>query len=324
MTNKKIITSLYAYKYSLFIAYLDGSIDIIPLPEFRTKFNITRTKVPFANKIEANTNLIIGMQALQNVLFAATSNQLFSQELVPSINNEKNLDVFFKEISGCQKIIINYAENILYIITNERGIVAIDINNVRRPKFLNDMASSALEGLEDGAISGIDVMPNSLLIAIRNRGIFRIFFNENPFHPIIEREITKIRLEDVQDVVHVPGTNLIYALDSDKGFLILNIQNNVVEFERVLPDNDSPKSVYYYREYALIRGGKGLYLFNPKTRRIERVFEKKIGAMDSYYNHFFYTQEGQIKLLILSSIGESKSQEIFDRTKFTQIDVKKI
>lgn len=324
MTGRKIITSLYAYKYSLFVAYLDGGIDIIPIPEFRKKFNITRTKVPFANKIEENKNLIIGMQALQNILFAATSNQLFSHELIPSIYSNKDFEGFYKDISGCQKIIINYSNNILYVITNERGIVAIDIKNVHQPKFKNDLASSALEGIEDGAITGVDVMENSLLISIRNRGVYRIFINEENRFPVIEREITKIRLEDVQDVVHVPKTKLIYVLDGEKGFLIMNITNNSVEFESKLPESDYPKSVFIYNQYALIRGAKGLYLFSPKSKTIERIFEKKIGAMDSYYNHFFYTQEGQIKVLILSSTGESESLEMFDRSKFTQIDVKKI
>lgn len=274
--DKKIITSLYAYNYSLFVAYLDGSIDVFPLPEYNSKLFYPQSHIKYQNKIETNSDLIIGMQAKQHILFAATTDQLFSFNLDQvKIYN----DGYFKSISGCQRIIINHNNNILYVITKDRGIVAINIQNAHRPKFINDMETSVLNGIEDGAVSGLNVIDNSILLSIRNRGIFRIIIDENNKIPSIEREITKIQLEDVQDIIFEKRNRMIYALDSERGFLIINTTNNQVEFERKLPDGDTPKSILLYNNNALIRGGKGLYSFDPKSKNILKILDKKIGAV---------------------------------------------
>ena len=103
MTLRETITGIYIYKYHLFKACLDGTIEVIELPTFRKKFNLTRIKDPFVRQIESNKNLIIGMQALQNVLFAATTQELFSYNLSGDQTLFQLSYGFYKGIGECRK-----------------------------------------------------------------------------------------------------------------------------------------------------------------------------------------------------------------------------
>lgn len=298
----EIVTTIYAYKSSVFIARLDGNITSIKLPQSWYKFS-SKVK-PYSFEIRNLEKIVSGMQALKGVLFVATPNFLINFDLE---DNYLSNEGFKKYVADCTKIKIDYQNKILFAASEERGIVALKISNPRNPLFLTDMKLD-ISGKQ--YISEMDVFDNTVYLAIRNLGIIRIDYNENEFKkPKITRTVRKIKLEDPQDVKYNKHNKYLYIADSDQGFLLLSTINNQLVFSQQLPNFDSPKKIILHYQNALIQGSKGLYMFNKADETIQVIFDYKIGASTKYYNKFIYYNDGFLNLLIL---GKSDTLDLND------------
>ena len=63
------------------------------------------------------------------------------------------------------------------------------------------------------------------------------------------------------------------------------------------------------------------FVSNLLVKTVQRI-GGQTSAMCKYYNHIFYTLEGQLKILIIDSNEGLNFMDIYNRDIFSQIDIK--
>lgn len=291
--EKSLICSLYTYNYSLFTAYLDGSVKVFPLPKLYPK-RYENLKPYNLNIPGDSERSIIEMQAYKHVLFASTSEYLYSFDLK---KGNENHTIFQKEIPYCTQIKIDYKKKFLFAVSDERGLVTIDISNPHNPKFKTDIYSDFKR--KNYSIVDMDVDNGIIFLAVRNYGILRIDYSDSTLRkPKVYREIEKIYLEDPQDVKYSPINKHIYICDANKGLITLDTSKGEAK-EYSLNNDDIPRKVIIHYNDAIIQGKKGLYYFNFGYKTMSKIFDYKIGTMTKYYNQLVYCKNNSLNLIIL-------------------------
>lgn len=309
--NKKIITSLYAYNYNLFIAYFNKTLKIQNIPQLRTPFFASRSNYESIINVD---DFIVDMQAKGNILYASTPNKLISYDLLNQSDNSNN-EVFSKNVPDCSLLKIDYKENILFLVSNQKGIIALNIKNPKKPKFISNFIPTPLSNFSDLSISDIDVYNKKIFLTIRKFGITRIDYEGGGHNFEILKEIDKIKLIDPQVTKYSEKFKRLYIGDADKGFIVYDINRNKIVFNEKLPNNDFPQDIIKYYSNIVIRGKKGLYYFKNNQKRIFSIFNKKIGAITSYYNQIFFVEKGDSKILVLGKLSDG-SMGILGRSPY--------
>jgi hypothetical protein len=251
------------------------------------------------------------MIGFKGSLFVTTSNQLLCYDLKKS-PVEKN-QYFMKNIVNCTHIRINYKNNLLFAISEERGLVVIDISNPLKPRYICDIPVSFFQE-HNCVISDLDLYENTIFLALRNKGILRLDYYQNNVEPVVYRSFEKIRLNDPQDVKYNKNNHYLYIADADEGLIILNTEDNKVVHSCILPNDDFPRKLIIHYKNCIIQGSKGLYIYNTRSKEIKTIMEFKIGAVSKYYNKIFFYKNRKLNLLVLGN-----DTDIADNDNFSGI-----
>ncbi|SDH03402.1 hypothetical protein [Desulfosporosinus hippei] len=311
------ITSLHCYHNSLFVAYLNGKIEIIPL--YKNFSGYFSRLTPFNIDNLNNDSIIIDMQTYRETLFTSTHQFLFSFDLR---NNNQPQQVFEKRIPFCTKIKINHKRRLLFALSETRGLVVLNIFNPNSPQYLTDIENKIIDKNGHSYVTDIDVNDNTIFLALRSKGIVRIDFLQNEFSvPSVYKQIKKISLTEPQEIKYSSLTKLLYIIDASEGLILLNTSNNEVLFSKRLPQNDMPRKIILHYKDAVIQGRKGVYYFNFKEETLKMIFNFKIGTMTKYHKQLVYSKQNSLNLLVLGKLDEPKKTELIDSSaRFTRID----
>jgi len=255
---------------------------------------------------------IIDMQASNNVLFASTSNKLYCYDF--KLDNSDVLSkLFVKEIPDCSNIKIDYTNHLLFAFSSTKGIIAFNIRNPRKAKFISSLRPVELKREGNLNLTEIDVYDKTIFLVIRKSKIIRIDLQEQSDEfgitkqLVIGREFDKISLQDPQDAKYYHPKNLLYVADADLGFMVINIQTNEILFTKIFEDgSDFPQKIILLNGNAVVKTCNGLYFFNFKRRSFDRIFDYKIGSIAKYYNSFIYSKNNKLNYV---RVGRMKIEE---------------
>ncbi|HMG14505.1 MAG TPA: hypothetical protein VK590_03595 [Saprospiraceae bacterium] len=298
MNEDSIIVFLYVYKFHLFVSYLNGEISIIQLPYSPDKISI------FPSLIRTS-NVATEFQARSDVLFACSSERIFSHDLT-NINQLIIEDFHLSnEVPECSQLVMD--EKNLFGFSSKKGISTININNPRNSYFVKNYIPKIAERLGDLPVSNLDAKKGDVFMSIRNFGITKIKYKYNHFNDLeVLNEISNIRLEDPQDIKSHPKKDLLFALDSEEGFAIINSVSDKILSKLKLPENDLGQELRVFRGDILIKGKFGLYHFNLINQTIYPLVKKKVGTFTTYLDLIFYTNEGKINILKYGSVAHTE------------------
>lgn len=301
--DKKIYTSLYVYSNYLFSAYIDGVIDIQKLPKIEFKFFLKSKIKPL---VIDSGSWIIDMQAYKNVLFASTTKQIFAYNLDPKALVEKRYQSV-KFIRNCTHLKIDYKNKLLFAISENLGIIALDIRdpvNIKRlsnivPYFIRD------ENMYY-PVTDFDVYDGMIFIALRSYGIVRIDFKLEFNYPHIYREFLKIPLNDPQGVKYSPYNKLLYVIDAKRGLIITDLGINKIIFDKKLGRSDFPQEIIIHYSDAIIKCKNSIYYYKSSENKALKIYKYKVGAITKYYNRLIFSRKGRLNVI---KIGKFKSNE---------------
>jgi len=303
------ISTLSIYNSSIITAFTDGKIVSTPLPTNWKKPLIHSS--PYSFELQTNEEFINEMIGFKGSLFVSTSNQLLCFNIMKS-PVEKN-QYFMKNIVNCTHMRINYKSNLLFAISEERGLVVIDISNPLEPRYMCDIPVSFFQE-NNCVISDLDLYENTIFLALRNKGILRLDYYQNTVkEPLIHRSFEKIRLNDPQDVKYNKNNHYLYIADAEEGLIILNTEDNKVVHRCLLPNNDFPRKLIIHHKNCIIQGSKGLYIYNTSSKEIKTIIGFKIGAVSKYYNKILFYKNRKLNLLVLGNNTDIEDNDNFSR-----------
>jgi hypothetical protein len=292
----KIISSIYAYKYHLFSGYSNGDLIINPLSFY--SFDIKERLDPLShNMTNANTQ-IVDMVAYKDILYILTTAYLYYVDLKES----NNFDIVkIKHNTDCSKIAVDSSQKILFLFSEEKGLIALNIKQPKEPIIINFLMPDILKDKGKFFLTHMEVLDNIIFLSVRNFGIVRLDYRSVGFNELnIWREIHKIPLKEPQDVKYCKRNNYLYILDYNEGLVVLNIADGEIIFHNKLPDNDFPINLVLEKENAIIQGKNGVYYFKINDKQFYTIFNFKIGELFIYFNNLFYVKNNKLNLLKLA------------------------
>jgi hypothetical protein len=306
-TPSNIVSSISVYNGSILTAYMDGRIISTPLPT--NWFKPSHKSRPYSFELRSDEKYIKEMRGYKGSLFITTSNQLICFNIKKSPAEKSQY--YSKTIVDCTQMRINYKNSLLFAISEERGIVVLNVKNPLNPRYIDDIEVSFFQQKEC-IISDIDLHENTIFLALRNMGILRLDYYQNELqNPVIYRSFEKISLKDPQDVKFNKKNSYLYIADADEGLIILDTVGNKVIYSCRLPNNDFPRKLIIHNNNCIVQGSRGLYLFNTSEKGLETIFEFKIGALAKYYNKIFFYKNKKLNLLVLGKSVEIENNDIF-------------
>jgi len=295
----KIIKSLYIYNSYLFISYLEGEVDVIPLLLNYKYYNYKRN---------------IYIKEFKNVVsnsFVGISNQLY---YIDKIMGLTSLKLEHGEISynpGSFDLItpnllkFNFDRKSLFGL-NQKGISEINLKS-KQPLVKNYFDLSSANKTETTVISNIEFQKDNFLVSVRNFGIESLNYTT--------KTSKIVRFDDPQDL-KVLGENSIVIADSVRGLLLYDIKNREIIKTLKLPiENDYPQQIEYAYNMIIIKGNKGLYFYSIRDRKFLVVLDQKIGALISYYREIYFSKKGKVYCIKISDPHNIIQIHPFDRDK---------
>ncbi|PGP49038.1 hypothetical protein CN993_00785 [Bacillus thuringiensis] len=320
-TTPGYVSTLLVYNASIFTAYTNGRITSVPLPTNWFKPSVKSSSYSF--DIISDEKDINDMIGYKGSLFVTTSNQLqcFNIKKSPVEKNQ----YYTKNIVDCTHMRINYRNNLAFAISEERGIVVLNVSNPLNPRYIGDIDVN-LFYQEDCIITGIDIHENTIFLALRNKGILRLDYYQNEIQePKIYRSFEKISLKDPQDVKFNKKNSNLYIADADEGLIILSTMDNKIIHCCRLPNDDFPRKLIIHNNNCIVQGSKGLYLYNTREKDLEIILNFKIGAIAKYYNKIFFYKNKKLNLLVFGNSVEMLDNDVFTSVyQYTNNNVFKI
>jgi hypothetical protein len=262
--------------------------------------------------------IVVDMVGYKDFLFILTTGPLYSIDL--SRSGEFEL-VEVKNVKDCSQISIDKSLKLLFLFSEERGLISLDIKDPSHPEYIRDLMPSTLKEKEMYFVTNMDTHYKKSFLSVRNLGVLRIDYKRNSLDEIdIGREIRKVFLREPQDVKFNPQNNLLYVVDYYDGLVVLNILNGEIMLNRTLPNDDHPRNLILDGENAIIQGKKELHYFDLKKRRYHNIFDFKIGHLIRYYNYIIFTQKNTVNLLrVGTSISRMKREGLEEYPYFNKV-----
>ncbi|MDI1234444.1 MAG: hypothetical protein PSX81_09190 [bacterium] len=298
----KIVASIYAYNFHLIVSYLNDGIRIIPFKDNRSKFFNSKAEYSFDIP---NIYALTELQAKSHILYGTSEQKLTSFNLATESKfSFQTINEHQIPITDVSQLSINYKQNNLFALSENKGIFQIDISNSHNPKIDKKIIPEAFEKLGQPVVSNIESTDNNLFIAIRNFGVTNIVIDKQ-----IHKERKELRSEDPQDVKRLSYHNIIVVADSQDGLILYDFDNSKLIKKIQLPNSDFPQQIETTSAAIIIKGISGLYAYYLTNNRLITLREGKIGALTLYYDYIFFTSKGK---LFSMTINDS-----FDKHGFT-------
>lgn len=287
-----IVTSLHVYNFHLIISYLGKGIQIVQFNDFQNKFK--KVSYNYSNEINTKKSLL-DLTTYSHQLFGIEDSEFKSFSLFNKENNaNKN---FLKKIKTSQ-ISLDFAYSDLYLLSEIDGIHELSIRNPLKPKQTNHFIPESFEKLGNPIISNMVSENRNVFLAYRGFGASKI---EKDSSEIFKE--TVYRSEDAQDIRFFSKYNLILIADALEGLLLFDPKESIASRKIRLSETDFPQEIKPFMGNALIKGKKGLYIFNLYHSKLEKIWEGPVGALTTYFNNIFFSSNGKINLLSNSNDG---------------------
>ncbi len=283
---KNIITSLFVYKSNLYISYLNGEI---VQQNVDTNYKKSET-INFEPRFDSEDTVILDIKAYENKFYILTRDGLY--EYSNQLTNK------IKEISDAQVITIDHKLKILFIVSDSRGLIGI---NLRNNRFIDDITIEIFNKNSIAIVSVTSIVASGgiIFISILNSGIFRIDYRKKE-SGFIYKTLHKLEIENPQDICYNEKEKQLLVVDFDHGLIIINIENGNTN-NYVLPNGDIPNTMKlvksFNRTYYVIQARNGLYKFDLKNKEYIKIKEERTSNLTTYFNKIFFTQKGQLNTL---------------------------
>lgn len=280
----KIITSLFIYKSQLYSSSLDGDIK---RTDIETNYK-HRENIEFnINKYFDNT-IILDIKAYKNKFYILTRNGLYKY-----FNSQIEK---LKNIEDAQVITIDTALKILFIISDSRGLVGINLNN---DNYIDDISLNIFNN-EDNQVPITSITTNNgiIFLSILNLGIFRIDY-KNKNSNFVYNKMQKIELQNPQDIYFNENDNELAIVDFDYGLILIKIEDGeTINYN--LPNDDVPNSIKmiksFGRKYYIIQARNALYKFNTIDKEFIKIFNDRVSNLTTYYSNIYFTCKGDLNV----------------------------
>lgn len=279
-----IVTSLYIYKSQLLVSYLNGEINKLDL---ETPYKNIQKTPALDFKLNLHGETIIDIKAFKDKYYILTRKGVYSY----SNNGLKKL----KEIEDAQVLTLDFRKNILFIFSDTRGLIGINLKNNR---YIDDIPLNRLEGLfneEQIPVTSIIAYDGVIFLSILSKGVYRIDY-KNRHKRFNFSNFLKIQLKLPQDMYYIDKDKELSIIDYDLGLVIIDITNgNTRTFS--LPNDDIAYAIkplkVKNKNYYIVQAKDALYKFDRDTYNFNAIENKKVSNLTTYYNKIYYTHKGQ-------------------------------
>lgn len=278
----KVITSLFIYKSQLYSSYLDGNI-IQQTIETMYKHD----GMEFNLNYHFEDTIILDIKAYKDKLYILTTDGLYTYY---ASNVEK-----IKSINNAQVITIDTKLNILFIISDTRGLIGI---NLRNNKYIDDIniLFSSNDNNQQIPITSVVSHNGIIFLSILNRGIIRVDYKKKKSE-FVYKKMQKIELKNPQDIYFNEKDNELAIVDFDYGLILIQIEDGETNQYR-LPNNDIPNSIkmikIFDRKLYIVQARNALYIFDIKYKEFKKIFNNRVSNLTTYYNKIYFTHKGEL------------------------------
>jgi len=279
----KIITSLFIYKSQLYSSSLDGEIE---QQNLNTMYKDDGIEFNLSQHFE--DSIVLDIKAYKNRLYILTSDGLY---IYDNLHIEK-----IKNIDDAQVITIDYKLKILFLISNARGLIGINLKN---DKYINDIEIDLLNiNKSQVAITSITANNGIIFLSILNSGIYRIDYKSKQ-SKFVYKQMQKIELKNPQELYYNQKNDELAVVDFDYGLILIKLENGDTTNYN-LPNQDVPNSIKYIssfdRKYYIIQARNALYKFDIKNKEFTKIVDQKVSNIITYYNKLYYTHQGELSI----------------------------
>lgn len=278
----KVITSLFIYKSQLYSSYLDGNI-IQQTIETMYKHD----GMEFNLNYHFEDTIILDIKAYKDKLYILTTDGLYTYY---ASNVEK-----IKSINNAQVITIDTKLNILFIISDTRGLIGI---NLRNNKYIDDIniLFSSNDNNQQIPITSVVSHNGIIFLSILNRGIIRVDYKKKKSE-FVYKKMQKIELKNPQDIYFNEKDNELAIVDFDYGLILIQIEDGETT-QYQLPNNDIPNSIkmikIFDRKLYIVQARNALYIFDIKYKEFKKIFNNRVSNLTTYYNKIYFTHKGEL------------------------------
>lgn len=302
----KFITDLKIYNFHLIVSYLGEGIDIIPIVDLRAKY--FKGEQDYKKSLAENFNLN-ELTAKKHVLYGVQENTISRFELLKKeryhINNELILTNDISQISIDPNI------DSLYAMSDQQGIIEVNIGNPDIPKKIKELIPKSFEDIGNPVLSNLVTKNNIIAISIRGYGINTIDNSSDKGNLQVN-----FRSSDPQDINLIGKNKYIIIADAFDGLIIYNEKTKEVEKKVKLPEDDFPQQVEIIYGNILIKGKKRLYLLHLNNFYLETLWESKIGALTKYYGYVIFSSQ---RKLVVFRLGHNNLKQKFSIDEIPEI-----
>jgi len=282
---KDIITSLFIYKSQLYTSSLDGNIS---QTDIETKY-ISDEKVEFSLNKYFSETIILDIKAYKNKFYILTRDGLYKYF---DSNIEK-----IKSIDDAQVITIDGELKTLFIVSDSRGLVGINLNT---DNYIDDININIFSNSDKQTpITSITANNGIIFLSILNAGIFRIDYKSKQSE-FVYKKMQKIELQNPQDIYHNEKDNELAIVDFDYGLIIINLSNGVAIGYR-LPNDDVPNSLKFVNNFGnkfyIVQARKALYKFDVSNKEFIQLLNQQVSNLTTYYDKAYFTHQGKLRIL---------------------------
>lgn len=278
----KIITSLFIYKSQLYSSYLDGNIK-------QQNLNTMYKNDGLEFKLDKyfDDSIILDIKAYKNKLYILTSDGLY-------IYNNFYIEKV-KNINDAQGITIDNKLKILFIISDSRGLIGINLKN---DKYVDDILIEFFNNENQVSITSITANNGIIFLSILNSGIYRVDYRSKQ-SKFVYKQMQKIKLTNPQELYYNEKNDELAVVDFDYGLILIKLENGDTTNYN-LPNQDIPNSIRYIstfgRKYYIVQARNALYKFDIKHKEFIKIVNQKVSNITTYYNKLYYTHQGELSI----------------------------
>ena len=266
-----IITSILIYKNRLYIANLDGKINVTSLADLPS-----RGEVEYIN---LNGQIIIDMQAYKNKIYILTNNDLHSYE-------DKKL-ILIKNIYDATHIAIDRLKKMIFVLSAARGLICLSLS---KTGYIGDIRFISNVGLsQEESITDIIASNGKIFISIMNRGVYRIDYEyrEQRFQM---KSFLKRTLAFPQSLYFNELLNELSIVDYVDGLIVINIDNDESIYNGYFDSKKPNKVISLKNGKKIIQTRSAVYLMEDNESSV--IIDYQVANVISYYNYIYYSKSG--------------------------------
>jgi len=279
---KKIITSLFIYKSQLYSSSLDGNII-----QQNINTNYKNNGINFNLNNHFEHTIILDIKAYKDHLYILTRDGLYKYF-------DSSIDKI-KDISDAQVITIDNKLKILFVISDSRGLIGLNLKN---DSYIDDIELELFNTNKNQVpVTSITADNGIIFLSILNSGIYRIDYKSKQ-SKFVYKKMQKIELKNPQELYYNQKNDELAIVDFDYGLILIKLEDGETSNYN-LPNQDVPNSIKYIRtfnrKYYIIQARNALYKFDIRDKKFTIITNQKVSNLTTYYNKVYFTHQGELK-----------------------------